>query len=168
MKITHKTKTVDILPLLDDNNIKDFLSQIPSYPLEKSIMSMTIKQFSDILTDEETFIKKLLNQKRALVAFGMLNEYKKQIEDIAKFMKLYDYKRSQDEEQATKGIVFPDFSIRMLADCVKFFHLKSFDEAENCKVSDWLTIFQIEAANTLLQHNYNKIVEDKQKRKQKK
>lgn len=168
MKITNKTKTADILPLLDENNIKDFLSQIPSYPLEKSIMSMSIKQFSDILTDEETFIKKLLSHKRALVAFGKLKSYKEQIDGIGKFMKLYDYKRSQDEEQATNGVVFPDFSIRMLSDCVKFFHLKSFDEAESCKVSDWLTIFQIEASNTLFQHNYNKIVEDKHKRKQNK
>lgn len=168
MKITNKTKTANILPLLDENRLKELIEQIPSYPLEKSIMSMSIKQFSDILTDEETFIKKLLSHKRALVAFGKLKSYKEQIDRIAKFMKLYDYKRSQDEEQATNGVVFPDFSIRMLADCVKFFHLKSFDEAESCKVSDWLTIFQIEAANSLFQHNYNKIVEDKQKRKQKK
>lgn len=163
MKITHKTKTADILPLLDDNNVKGFLSQIPAHPLEKSIMSMSILEFSEILADEEAFIKKILDHKRALVAFGRLRSYKEQIEDISKFMKLYDYKKSAEEEQAAKGIVFPDFSMRMLADCVKFFNLHSFDEAEKVKVSEWLAIFQFSASEALFQYRFSKIIEDKTK-----
>lgn len=168
MKISRHTKTKDILPLLDESNLKTLLEQIPSFPLEKSVMSMTIREFSDILTDEESFIKRILRHRKAFVALGKLKSYKEQIENIGKFMKMYDHKKSNDEEQAARGIVFPDFSIRMMADCVRFFNLHSFDEAENVKVSDWLTVFHIEASNTLLQHNYNKIIEEKQKRKQKK
>lgn len=167
MKITRRTRTTDILPLVNKDNVEDLLSQFPPYPLKKPVSSMTIEEFSQILGDEEGFITKLLSHKKALVAFGRLKQYRDEISGISKFMKLYDHRRSQEEEQAAKGIVFPDMSMRMLADCVRFFGLKSFKEAERCTVSDWLAIFQLEASATLYQLNYNRIMANKQKNKQK-
>lgn len=168
MKITKHTRTKDIIHLLNEERLKELLEQIPSFPLEKSVMAMTIREFSDILTDEENFIKKILRHRKAFVSLGMLRSYKEQIESISRFIKLYDHQRTNEEEQAGRGIVFPDFSVRMLSDCVRFFHLRSFEEAEKVKISEWLTLFQIEASQTLFQYNYNKILEEKQKRNRKK
>lgn len=168
MKISRHTRTKNILPLLDEERLKTLLDAIPAYPLKKSVMSMTIREFSEILADEETFMKKILSHRKALIAFGRLKSYREQITGVSKFLQMYNYKKSQDEEQAARNIVFPDFSIRMMADCVRFFHLKSFDEAEKCKVSDWLTIFQIEGSQNLFQRRFNDIINEKQKRKHKK
>ena len=168
MKITSKTKTKYILPLLDADRLKSLLDEVPAVPLEKTLLSMTIREFSDVLADEENFIKKILGHRKALTALGMLRSYREQAENIGKFMKMYDHKKTPEEEQAAKGVVFPDFAARMMADCVRFFHLKSFDEAEKCKVSDWLTIFQIEGSQNLFQRRFNDIINEKQKRKHKK
>lgn len=168
IKINWKTKTKDILPLLNAENIERLLDAVPEYPLETAVLLMKIKQFASILEDEESFISQLLNEKRALVAFGRLKSYKRQIEEFANFIKLYDFKEDNDEAQAKKGIVFPKMSMRMLSDCVRYFHLKSFDEAEDYTVSQWLAIFQEDAANALYQRRLHEIYEKKSKQKKKK
>lgn len=168
IRITHKTKTKDILPLLNAESIERLLDAVPEYPLETAVLSMKIRQFAEILTDEEAFITQTLKEKRALVAFGRLKSYKRQIEEFANFLKLYDIKRTAEENAASKGIVFPNMSQRMMSDCVRYFHLKSFDEAEGCTVSDWLMVFQEDAANALYQRRIHEIYEKKSKQKKKK
>lgn len=168
MKITKHTRTKDIIPLLNEERLKELLEQIPSFPLEKSVMAMTIREFSDILTDEQEFLKKILSCRKAFKAFGKLKSYKVQIENISKFMKMYDHHRTKEEEDAARGIVFPEFSVRMMADAVKFFNLHSFEEAEKVTISEWLTLFQIEASQTLLAYRYQKIIEAKQRKDRRK
>lgn len=163
IQITYKTKTKDILPLLNAENIERLLEVMPEQPLETAIFSMKIKQFADILEDEEMFISQILKEKRALIAFGRLKTYKKQIEQFANFLKMYDFKKTSEETAASKGIVFPNLSQRMMSDCVRYFHLKSFTEAENCTISDWLTVFQEDAANALYQRRMHEIFEKKNK-----
>lgn len=167
IRITHKTKTKDILPLLNAESIERLLDAVPEYPLETAVLSMKIRQFAEILTDEEAFITQTLKEKRALVAFGRLKSYKRQIEEFTNFLKLYDIKRTAEENAASKGIVFPNMSQRMMSDCVRYFHLKSFEEAEGCTVSDWLMVFQEDAANALYQRRIHEIYEKKSKQKKK-
>ena len=165
MKITYKTRTKDILPLINEKNINDLLDVVPPYPLEKPIMSMTIKEFALMLDSESDFLARLMSHKRALISFGRLKQYKIEIENIGNFMKRFECKHKPEEEQAARGILFPDTSMRMLIDCVKFFHLKSFEEAEQCKVSDWLIIMQNDGANTLFERKLHEIWENKSKHK---
>ena len=167
IRITHKTKTKDILPLLNEDSIKRLLEAVPEHPLEHTLLSLKIKQFAEILENEQAFILQILKEKRALVAFGRLKSYKTQIEQFANFIKLYDYKETSEEQQARRGISFPNMSQRMLSDCVRHFHLKSFDEAENCTVSDWLMVFQEDAANALYQRKLNDIYRKKSEVKKK-
>ena len=168
IRITKRTKTRDILPLLNADNIERLLDVVPEYPLGTAVLSMKIKQFASILEDEESFISQLLNEKHALVAFGRLKQYRKEIKQFTNFIKLYDFKEDNDEAQAKKGIVFPKMSMRMLSDCVRYFHLKSFDEAEDYTVSQWLAIFQEDAANALYQRRLHEIFQSKSKQKKKK
>lgn len=168
IRITNRTKTKDILPLLNAENIERLLDAVPEYPLETAVLGMKIRDFASILEDEESFISRLLNEKRALIAFGRLKQYRKEIKQFADFIKLYDFKESNEEEQAKKGIVFPNMSMRMMSDCVRFFGLSSFDDAERMKVSDWLAVFQSDAANALYQRRLHDIYQAKSKQKKKK
>ena len=167
MVINCKTLTKDILPLLTQATLKELLEKVSAVPLKKPVLAMSIGEFGEIVVDEEIYIAKLLKHHKALKAFGLLKQYKQEMEALAKFFKMYEIKRTQEEEAAGKGIVFPNLAQRMLVDCVKWFHLKSTEEAEKVKLSDWMTLWQDEAANMLYQRNYQKILEQKNKAKRK-
>ena len=167
MKITKRTKTKDVLPLLTQDTLKELLEKVPAVPLDKPLITLTVGEFGEMVEDEETYIGKLLKHRKALKAFGRLKQYKQEIEAISKFFKLYEIKRTQEEEAAAKGVMFLNLAQRMLVDCVKWFHLKSTEEAEKIKVSEWLTMWQNEAANMLYQRQYMNIMDAKNKAKRK-
>lgn len=165
IRITKRTKTSEILPMLNEDSFNRLLEAVPEHPLKNSVFSMKIRQFAEILENETEFITLLLKQKRALVAFGMVKKYKAEVESLAKFLKMYDYQQTNEEKQASHGIVYPSMAQRMLTDCVRFFNLKSFDEAEEKTVSDWLTVFQTDAATALYQRKLHEAFEKKMKKK---
>ena len=167
IQITHRTKTKDILPLLNAENIERLLDAVPEHPLKTAIFSIEIRTFADILTDEQSFIESLLSERKALVAFGMLKEYRKEIQQFTAFLKQFDFKETSEEQQAKRGIQFPDMAMRMLTDVTRFFGLKSFDDAERMKVSDWLAVFQNDAASALYQRKLNDIYRRKSEVKKK-
>ncbi len=167
MRITNRTLTRDILPLLTQATLKELLEKVPAIPLKKPLLSMTVGEFGEIVDDEDGFVAKLLKHRKALKAFGLLKQYKEEMEAISKFFKLYDVRKTSDESNAAVGIKFPNLGQRMLIDCVKWFHLNSMEEAEKVKLSAWLTMWQNEAANALYQRNYSKILEQKHKAKKK-
>jgi hypothetical protein len=167
MKLTNKTLTKDVLPLLTKELLEEILDKVPAVPLDKPLLSLTVGEFGEIIEDEETYIVKLLKHRKALKAFGLLKQYRQEIEAISKFFKLYETKKTQEETNAALNIKFPSFSQRILIDCVKWFHLKSMEEAEKIKISEWLTMWQDEASAALYQHNYSKLLEQKNKAKRK-
>lgn len=169
MRITKKTRTKDILPLLTKERLEDLLEQVEPIPLDKSVLSMTITEFNDVLNDDETLILNLIKEnKHALQFLGKLKSFRNQMQSLNSFFKKLEIKQSPEENAAARGVLFPDMIQKMLLTCCSFFHLKSFEEAEKCKVSDYMLIYQNEAASALYQRNYNKIMEQKQKNKSKK
>lgn len=166
MKITKWTKTKDVLPLLNEKNIQSLIDKIPPYPY-KSVLSMQISEFGELVEDEYAYITKniFMKHKRFLKAFGMMKDLRSQMENLGKFIEKFNRKQTPEEKQAARGIMFPSFIQRILLDVVKFFGLKNFEEAEKMKVCDWLLIFQNESANNLYQTNYQKILEQKSKQK---
>lgn len=167
MKITKRTKTKDILPLLTQDTLKELLEKVPAMPLKKPVLAMTVGEFGEIVEDEDAFVAKLLKHRKALKAFGLLKQYKQEMEALAKFFKLYDTKKSQEETAAAKGIIFPNLAQRMLIDVVKWFNLNNTEAAEKVKLSDWLTFWMDEASSALYQRNYQKILEQKHNSKRK-
>lgn len=163
MQITNKTLTRDILPLLTQDTLKELLEKVPAMPLKKPVLAMTVGEFGEIVEDEDAFVAKLLKHRKALKAFGLLKQYRQEMEALSKFFKLYDTKKTQEETAAAKGIVFPNLAQRMLIDCVRWFHLNSTEEAEKVKFSEWLTLWQDEASSALYQRNYSRILEQKHK-----
>lgn len=167
MIINCKTLTRDVLPLLSKELLEELLEKVPAMPLKKPVLAMTVGEFGEIVEDEDAFVTKLLKHRKALKAFGRLKQYKQEMEAIAKFFKLYDVRRTADESNAAKGITFPNLGQRILIDCVKWFSLKSMEEAEKVKLSAWLTMWQDEAANMLYQRQYMNIMDAKNKAKRK-
>lgn len=161
MRITRKTLTRAILPLLTNETLKELLEKVPAVPLKKPILSMSIGEFGEIVEDEEQYIANILKHRKALKAFGRLKQYKQEMEALGKFFKMYEIKRTPEEEAAGRGVMFPSFIQRVLIDCIKWFHLTSMKEAEKVKLSEWLTFWQDEASAALYQRNFQKLLEQK-------
>lgn len=162
MKITHRTRVKDILPLLTEKRMEYLLERIPEYPLNKPILSLTIGEFAEILMDEQAYMMKILNpRERAYIAFGQLKSFKRQMEEISAWMKKYEIKQSEEERRAAIGIEFPDFIAKILIIVVQFFGLHSFKEAEQIPLADYLIILQEQSSSIRYQRNYSKIIEQK-------
>ena len=165
MRITKKTKTKDILPLLTAKRLDELLELVPECD-NKSIFSMTIGEFGNFINDEESFISDFLaKEKNALKAFGTIKAWRNQMKSLTTFMKKFEIPKTSEEANAANGILFPDFVMRMLLTCANFFNLKNLKEAESIPVSDWLAVFQDEASRAQYQAKYNKLIEQKNKRK---
>jgi len=164
MKITYKTKTKRVLPLVTPQNIERLLDLMPTDD-SFSLFSLTISDFSGIIDDEGDWIMKniFLKEKYAIPAFSKLKAFKEQMEQLNSFLKKYEIPSSSEEKNARQGIVFPSFVQSILTDLVVFFHLKSFDEAEKYHLSDWLMIWQKRASESLYQYKLNKAYEQKNK-----
>lgn len=167
IKLTKRTKTRDILPVLSKEQLEDFMSKVPEVPLRKSILNMKIRQFGKIVDDEEAFINKLLSKRRLFKALGLLKSYKRQMNELTKFIKMYEVKQTQEEKAASNGIIFPDLVSHMLLTLTKFYHLKSMKQAEKMTVSEYLIVFQEEASGLLYQRKYSEIMQAKNKQPKK-
>lgn len=165
MLINKRTKTKKILPYLDEKQVEDIINQIPEVALPTPILELSIGEFGALLDDEETYIKNLLNEKYLFDALGKLKSFKRQMEELTNFLKLYEVKQTKEEKQAAVGVVFPDFAARMLLTVTKFFGLKSFDEAEKVKLSNYLLILQDEVSSLQYQRNYQDIISQQIKQK---
>lgn len=169
MKITKNTRTRDLLPLLTKDNLEQVLEQVPEQPLEKPLLSMSVAEFGEIVSDEEDWLLELARKnRRALDFLGKLKRFQAEMNGISSFLKRFECTQTNEEKSAASGVLFPTLPQRMLLECCEFFHLHSFEDAEKCKVSDWLLVFQNNASSVLYQRNYSKIIESKNKLKSKK
>lgn len=164
MIINKKTKVKEVLPLLNEEKMKYLLENIPEYPLEKSILSMTIGEFSEVILDEQGYIQTFMKpNERAYKAFGRLKAFKREMEDISKWIQKHEVKQTEDERRAAIGVDFPNFVTKIMITCIQFFNLHSFNEAEAIPLADYLIVLQDQSAAMLYQRNYSKILEQKQK-----
>lgn len=144
--------------------MKYLLENIPEYPLEKPILSMTIGEFSEILLDEQSYIQKFISPKEyAYKAFGRLKTFKREMEEVQKWIQKFEIKPSADEKQAAIGIEFPNFITKILITVCNFFGLHSFKEAEVIPLADYLVILQEQSSAIKYQRNYSKLIEQKSK-----
>lgn len=165
MLITKKTKTRDIIVFLDEEKLKSLLDNVTPIPFsKKSLLQHSIVEFKELL-DEEVILKKFLKERYALNFLGKLKDYREQMTNLNKFLKMYDIDQTMEQKAAQSNIIFPDLLQRILLTLVQFFHLSSFEEAEKKKLSDYLMIFQDQASKSLYEHKYQKIMEQKYKQK---
>ena len=163
MLITKKTKTNDLVPFLNEERFNMVLDAVEEYPLPKDLICMTIGEFIETL--EDGYAMRFLDEKYVYKAFGKLKSFKNQMEGINKFFEMNDVEASEDHKKASNGVNFLTFEENMLYKVAEFFHLKSFDEAEKVKLSNYMLIHKKESSEVKFQHNWNKIIEMKNKMK---
>lgn len=166
MRITEKTRTSKVLSLLTIDNIRELTERDDIQPVpfsDKSIISMTIEEFADV-TDENSVIEMLLKEEYFLDFIGKLKDYKQQLTAITEYMKRFELKQTKEEKAASVGIEFPTLIQSMLIRCCTFFRLHSFQEAQMCKIADYLLILQNDYATNKFQRNYQKIIENNRRK----
>lgn len=166
MFITKRTRVKEVLPLLNEEKMKYLLENIPEYPLEKSILSMTIGEFSEILLDEQVYIQTFMSPKEyAYKAFGRLKSFKRQMKEVSKIFEKMQVKHTAIEKQAMIGVNFVPFIGNLLLLAVRTFHLHSIKEAELIPLSDIIIVMQDNFSSLQYQRNYSRIMEDQYKSK---
>lgn len=164
MRITRRTRTRDILPLLNGERLEELLKSVPRVQFSKKrVVEMSIAEFAEV-SDEGYVLKIIAGEKRALQMLGKVKDYREQMSELGKFIEKHRVEQGKDEKLAAQGVDFPGTIARMLMSVTQFFHLHSFDEAEKISVSAYLMIMQSEAADAQYQRNYNRIINQKSKK----
>lgn len=165
MVINATTLTSTVLPYITKEQFEYLVEQCEEVPLEKSIFSMTCGEFIESLEDE--FMENIFKDQYLCNVIGRYKTYKREMDQLDKYLKLNEFKLTPEEEKAQVGITFPTFPERILMTVTEYFHLKSFDEAENVPFSNYLMIVKAKNADSKYERNFNKIMEAKAKMKKK-
>lgn len=161
--ITRKTRTADIAPLLTtEERFKAVLDSVPAVPLDVPVLEMTVGQFIEA-TENKDYALRFLEEKYALKAFGHLKSFLAEIKKITDYLETLAVPRKAEEVQASEGVPYPSFGVRVLLDCVKAFHLHSMEEAEAVPLTSWLAVYQDAASAAIYQRNLAAINELKTK-----
>lgn len=165
MKITPKTKIKDITPVLTDELFQRILNAVEPVELETSVVEMTIDEYSDMVNDLPKFTEDNFLQPDMLVVvgFGRIKQLQRELDNLGSWLNKFKTPLSKDEKQASTGIEFPSQVASMLITVTEFFGLKSFKEAEQVKLCDYLLIYQHRQTQEMFQRNYNRLKEQQQK-----
>lgn len=161
MRITKKTKTRDVLPLLNGERLAEIIEKIPRQPLPVPVTKMSVGQFLE--ASECGYTMDLLKEKKAYIAFGRIAQLKDEMQAVSKYLERYKVPTSKEVEEASRGIVFPSWQERTLCDLVAYYHLHSTKEAEALPVTDWLLMVKDNATSAMVRYNMAEIERRKAK-----
>lgn len=167
MDITRETTIGEAAPFLKGEHLQQLLDdpRVTSI-MGVSVFDMTVGEFLEAMEDDYAYKKFFYDPDANLIeAVGKLKNFRKQMEDVQKLLKMNEPKLSSEETQAQAGVVFPSFEESMLCDCIEWFHLRSMDEAEALPFSDYLVMQRRKNAEALYNRNLNKVYAAKAQRK---
>lgn len=162
MKVTRRTKMRDLLPLLNEERIRQLVEQIPVKPLDKPLLRMTCGEFIMAL-DEGYALSLLMGERYAFDAFGKYRQYIEEMQGVTAYLKRYEVESDADEKAAAHGIDFPTMQERILLDCVRHYRLHSTVEAERLPIVDWLLMVKSEGTAAQYQRRLSKIQQNRAK-----
>lgn len=162
MKVTKETRTRDIEPLLTIRNVEQVLKAVPSVPLKRSVVSMTIADFEEV--SRGTIPMEITRERKAWRYLGKLRKLKEEMEQVERFCKRVMPKQTAEDRAAAVGVEFPTGVERMLLDVATFFSLHSFEEAERVSVASWMLIAKDKSAAVKFERNRNRLAAEKQRK----
>lgn len=165
MIITKRTKTKDVLPFLTKERLELLINDVPEVPLKKPILSLTCGEFIQCLDDD--YVLGFLQQKRALKAFGMVKSFRRQMEEINKYLQANKVSESAEMKQASINVQFPTIGQSILMTVTEYLHLDRIEKAADVPLSEFLMIQRKQSAENKFSVNHSKILEQKNKQKQK-
>lgn len=142
MRITRKTLTREILPLLTPERVERILEAVNPYPLEKPVLAMTIGEF--IACSEESYVNELLSEPLAYKAFGRVKQLRYELTMVGDYLRRYEVPPTAEEKAAAAGIDFPTAGERMVLDCIRWGLVNPkegedmVDAAERVRLTTWL------------------------------
>lgn len=173
MKLNKKTKTKEILPLLNEERLNLILEKVPAMPLKKKVLEMTIGEY--IEASEPEYALEFLKEKRALKAFGMLKQYRKEMEDVAKFFETHTLSNDPKDIAAMSGVDFPNFKESILLETRDSFNLQRLDStgmvarffgnygAVDIPIAEYLLTLKSKVASAQFERNRQRNIERKTK-----
>lgn len=165
MKITNRTLVGEVATILNGEHLEKLLEQCPAVELEKPLIGMTVGEFLECLGEDYPYTFFQDNKQRLTVAIGRFKQFKKELEDIQKVLKLNEISTTPEEQAAQNGVVWPTFQEGVLCDCVDWFNLHSLEDAEKLPLTNYLIMKRKKNAESLFERNLNKIYNEKAKRK---
>ena len=156
--------------LLNKERMEAVLDKVPCVPLKKNVLDMTVGEF--LAAMDESYVAAFLRRRRALKAFGMLKEFRRQMEEVSKYMEACSVEMSADERAAMAGIDFPDPKQRMLLDVRESFGLSMLESrhwwqygATDVPLAEYLIILKDKSSAARFERNRQKQMERKSKKK---
>lgn len=174
MQITKKTKLSECVIFLNENDLNTIAEKVPDEYLSRydSILSGTIGNFIRLMTGDQEFFKEyFFKEDKDITVYeyaARLKHLKAEIDRIIKYLNSLSVKQLPEEIQAAKGVSFPSFAENMLIYCQQKFFLKSFGDAENILLSEFILHKKYDLANQNYERNLRVINDKKLKAKSKK
>lgn len=125
MRIDRHTPMADLLPLLNGDRLEYLLERVPAYPLDKPVLEMTVGEYIAALDKEWTM--RYLKERTVFKGLGKLKQYRKEMEDVAKFIDAHSVPMDPSEKAAMGGIDFPTAQEAILLTCLHEFHCPCID-----------------------------------------
>lgn len=174
MKLTKKTLTRDILPILNSERYERIIAAVPPVSLKKRIVHCTIGEFCE-MTEDGYEERLLLSSRRALTAFGRVRTYREEIEEIASFFKSVIVEQTAEEKSARSGIRFPDFQQSLLVGVMRDFHLTALERpkgvrgmfvrsAADVPLAEYMVVLKAKAADENYSRKYAAVMDAKNRR----
>lgn len=99
--------------------------------------------------------------------YFLLEAFTDFVSEFSRVIENYSIRPTAEESQASEGLPETTLQESMLVFCRSYFSLKSFDEASDLLLSDYLIAKKDDYTRKMYERNYNKIIEKKYKRRAK-
>jgi hypothetical protein len=174
MLITKKTKLSECSIFLTEEILNVISEKVPDEYLSRydSILKGSIGDFIRLMTGDQDFFKQyFFNENKDVTVYeyaAKLKHLKQEIDKIINYLNSLSVKQAPEEIQAAKGVAFPKFAESMLVYSQQKFFLRSFKEAEEISLSEFILHKKTDLANQNYERNLRMINDRKQKQKSKK
>lgn len=171
MLITKSTKLKDCAVFLKEEDLNAIADKVPDSYLSRydSILSGSIGNFIRLITGDQDFFKDYFFKENANITVyeyaARLKHLKAEVDRIVKYLNSLSVQQTDEEIQASKGVSFPKFEENMLIYCQQKFFCRSFREAEEVLLSDFILHKKSDLATAKYERNIRSLRERKNKMK---
>lgn len=133
MRLSSRTKTRDLIPLLTPERLEFLLGAVPAVPLPKPVIAFTVGEYVEALSPD--YWQKAMRPRRALKALGRLKQLRKEMQEVADFIEAHTLPMEPRDRAAMAGVDFPTAQESLLLEAREAFGLSRLDSTG--RVARW-------------------------------
>lgn len=137
MRLTSRTRTREIFPLLNEDRLAFILDRVPAVPLKKPVISMTVGEYVEALDPKHAL--KVMGHRRAFVALGRLKQFRKEMEEVARWLEAHSLPAEPSDTAAMAGVDFPTAQESILLETREAFGLPRLDSTG--RIARWFGVY---------------------------